>query len=94
MASPCILCKSPSDDTCGLPFFHMVTCTNKECPNEKIRKFLVQWEEANDPAKVTARAQHDLLRKLVRAWKPSMTRKQLNDVLYNLSEEAKDLLYP
>jgi hypothetical protein len=94
MASPCILCKSESDDTCGAPFFHMVTCTKKGCPNEKIRTFYVQWEEANNPVKVRAKAQHDLIRKLIRAWKPNMTRKQLNDVLYGLSEEGKDLLYP
>lgn len=94
MASPCRLCGSPSDDTCGLPFFHMVTCTKPGCPNEKTRTFYVQWEDANDPVKVMARSQHDLLRKLIRAWKPGLTRKQLNDVLYGLGEEAKDLLYP
>ncbi len=49
MAFNCRLCGSPSDDTCGLPFFHMVTCTKKGCPQEKGRTFYVQWQRANVP---------------------------------------------
>jgi hypothetical protein len=49
MTYRCRLCGSAGDETCGLPFFHMVTCTKKGCPNEKTRTFHVQWQQANVP---------------------------------------------
>lgn len=48
-AFPCRLCGSVGDETNGLPFFHMVFCSNKGCPNFKFRVYFTQWQKENVP---------------------------------------------
>jgi hypothetical protein len=43
---------------------------------------------------VRDRLQHVFIRKVIRAWKPNLKQAQLNTLLYDLSEEAKGVLYP